>query len=134
MDQGRAVVGRKLGGNNLSDSCYVELLLRGLGNKEKGELIKTQVLRHTKTPYRKDVRVLVTSRTFLRKRFVWYQIVRTRDTGSFLANNFMTQVIMILKKVCLPFFVITPGLGLRVGNHLIGVRGVAVVARERLNR
>ena len=42
------MVGRKLGGNNLSDSCYVELLLRGLGNKEKGELIKTQVLRHTK--------------------------------------------------------------------------------------
>ena len=61
MDQGRTVVGRKLGGNNLSDSCYVELLLRGLGNKEKGELIKAQVLRHTKTPYRKDARVLVTS-------------------------------------------------------------------------
>ena len=40
MDQGRTVVGRKLGGNNLSDICYVELLLRGLGNKEKGELIK----------------------------------------------------------------------------------------------
>ena len=55
-----SVVGRKLGGNNLSDSCYVELLLRGLGNKEKGELIKAQVLRHTKTPYRKDARVLVT--------------------------------------------------------------------------
>ena len=39
-------VGDKLGGNNLSDSCYVELMLRGLDNKEKGKLIKAhQVLR-----------------------------------------------------------------------------------------
>ena len=44
LDQGRTVVGSKLGDNNLSDSCYVELLLRGLLSKEKGELIKTEVI------------------------------------------------------------------------------------------
>ena len=47
LDQGRIVVAHKLGGNNLSDGCYVELLLRGLGNKERGELIKAQVLRQS---------------------------------------------------------------------------------------
>lgn len=55
-------VGDKLGGNNLSDSCYVELMLRGLDNKEKGELIKAhQVLRQSKDPYYQEgVCVLVT--------------------------------------------------------------------------
>ena len=43
----------------MSDSCYVELLLRGLGNKERGELIKAQVLRDSRTPYRVGVNVLV---------------------------------------------------------------------------
>ena len=61
LDQGRTVVGRKLGGNNLSDSCYVELLMRGLGNKERSELIKAQVLRKAKSPYDVGMRVLVTS-------------------------------------------------------------------------
>ena len=49
LDQGRTVVGAKLGGNNLNDNCYVELLLRGLGNKEKGELIKEQVVKQAST-------------------------------------------------------------------------------------
>ena len=48
LDQGRTAVAHKLGGNNLSDGCYVELLLRGLGNKERGELIKAQVLRQSR--------------------------------------------------------------------------------------
>ena len=41
----------KLGGNNLSDICYVELLLRGLLTKEKGDLIKAEVLRQSTNPY-----------------------------------------------------------------------------------
>ena len=59
LDQGRTVVGRKLGGNNLSDECYIELLLRGLLNKEKGELIKAEVLRQTKDPFYEGARVIV---------------------------------------------------------------------------
>ena len=61
LDQGRTVVTHKFGGNNLSDGCYVELLLRGLGNKERGELIKAQVLRQNRDPYQAGVDVLVTS-------------------------------------------------------------------------
>ena len=59
LDQGRTAVGRKLGGSNLSDSCYVELLLRGLLNKEKGELIKAEVLRQSKNPYYSGAKVYV---------------------------------------------------------------------------
>ena len=53
----RGDLGIKLGDNNLSDNNYhVELLLWGLGNnKEKGELIKTQVLCHVRTPHREGV-------------------------------------------------------------------------------
>ena len=59
LDQGRTVVGEKLGGNNLSDGCYVELLLRGLQNREKGELIKAEVIRQAGDPYQLHARVLV---------------------------------------------------------------------------
>ena len=59
LDQGRTVVGEKLGGNNLSDGCYVELLLRGLQNREKGELIKAEVIRQAGDPHQLHVRVLV---------------------------------------------------------------------------
>ena len=52
-------MGSKLGGANLSDDCYVELFLRGLINKEVGELIKAEVLRQSKDPYHVDMRVLV---------------------------------------------------------------------------
>ena len=38
-------MGVKFGGNNLSDNYCVELLLRGLNNKEKGEFVKTQVIK-----------------------------------------------------------------------------------------
>ena len=54
LDQGRAEVGRKLGGNNLSDGCYVELLLRGLLRREKGELIKAEVFEQAKDALEKD--------------------------------------------------------------------------------
>ena len=37
------------------------VLLRGLGNKERGESIKAQVLRQSNTPYQVGVDVLVTS-------------------------------------------------------------------------
>ena len=43
VGQGRTAVGQKLGGNNLSDTCYVELLLRGLHNREKGEMVKERL-------------------------------------------------------------------------------------------
>ena len=59
LDQGRTVVGRKLGDNNLSDNCYVELLLRGLQNKEKSELIKAEVLRQSKQPFYEGAKVRV---------------------------------------------------------------------------
>ena len=60
LDQGRTDVGEKLGGgNNLSDSCYVELLLRGLMPREKSELIKAEVLRQSKNPYHIGARVFV---------------------------------------------------------------------------
>ena len=49
----------KLEVNNLSDHCYVELLLRGLQNKEKGELIKDEVLTQVKNPYYVGAKVLV---------------------------------------------------------------------------
>ena len=61
LDQGRNVVAHKLGGNNLSDGCYVELLFRGLGNKERGELIKAQVLLQSRDPYQVGEDVLVIS-------------------------------------------------------------------------
>ena len=35
LEQGRTAVGHKLGGSNLPDACYVELLLSGLENSEK---------------------------------------------------------------------------------------------------
>ena len=60
MDQGRTAVAAKLGGNNLSDACYVELLLRGLGNKEKSELIKAQILHQVRNPHVVGARALVT--------------------------------------------------------------------------
>ena len=60
LDQGRTVVTRKMGaGAGLSDSCYVELLLRGLSNKEIGELIKAEVLQQAKNPLYEGARVLV---------------------------------------------------------------------------
>ena len=59
LDQGRTAVGMKLEGNNLSDQCYVELLMRGLLNKEKGELIKAEVLTQAKNPYYVGAKVLV---------------------------------------------------------------------------
>ena len=59
LDQGRTTVDTKLEGNNLSDQYYVELLLRGLLSKEKGGLIKSEVLTQTKNPYYVGARVLV---------------------------------------------------------------------------
>ena len=59
MRTSRTAVGTKLEGNNLSDHCYVELLLRGLLNKEKGELIKAEVLTQAKNPYYVGAKVRV---------------------------------------------------------------------------
>ena len=82
MDQGRTVVGRKLGGNNLSDSCYVEMLLRDMEHSEKGEMIKAQVLRHATAPYEEGTRVMVTADNKAYRA----KIIRLRNLGGMLST------------------------------------------------
>ena len=75
-------MGRKLGGNNLSDSCYVELLLRGMEHSEKGEMIKAQVLRHATAPYEEGTRVMVTADNKAYRA----KIIRLRNLGGMLST------------------------------------------------
>ena len=59
LDRGRQEVSKKMGGNNLSDECYVEMLLGALLRPEKTELIKAQVERMKEGVHEEGESVLV---------------------------------------------------------------------------
>ena len=78
LHKGRQRVGRKMG-TNLSDECYRELLFAELTIREKGELIKAQILRSQEAEH--EVGDLVMADWNNEGKHYLATIIRVRDNG-----------------------------------------------------
>ena len=78
LHKGRQRVGRKMG-TNLSDECYRELLFAELTIREKGELIKAQILRSQEAEH--EVGDLVMAEWNNEGKHYLSTIIRVRDNG-----------------------------------------------------